>query len=282
MENIVLFPEIRQDRTFEVIDGLDVSEETRLDYKARIKNFLVFVEKVKMDHDTFLKYKRELAHRIDLSAASKNKYLTTARIYLRELSRKGILTTDITLNVKQFKMGRKHKKFGFTKEEAEKVIEFLKYCSDRDKCVIFVLYTQGLRTVELLRIRIEDIDFEHSTLKIQGKGCDDKVLTNIHPVTLKVIKDYAGLRKEGLLFDITDRTVRNINMRICKHLKIKGTVHGWRHLFTTILIKAYNGNLIEVSKYTRHRSLETLQIYNDELETKENLPTYIEAFAIKN
>ena len=38
------------------------------------------------------------------------------------------------------------------------------------------------------------------------------------------------------------------------------------------------GDLLTVAHYTRHRNLEMLQVYNDQLNAEQDLPRYIEAF----
>ncbi len=62
------------------------------------------------------------------------------------------------------------------------------------------------------------------------------------------------------------------------HLAINRSVHGFRHYFTTKLIKCFKGELLTVSKYTRHQSLQMLEIYNDELLRQEDLPRYYRVF----
>ena len=62
-------------------------------------------------------FKRHLKEREDLPVATKNKYLASARIFFRELKRKWLIPFDITLNIKGFKLGKKHKREDLTKEE---------------------------------------------------------------------------------------------------------------------------------------------------------------------
>lgn len=86
-----------------VFDLLDVRETTRADYKYRIGLFLDFVEGKRFNRNSFLAFKRELAERMDLAISTKNKYLTTARVFLKELNRQGFLPADITQNIKTYK-----------------------------------------------------------------------------------------------------------------------------------------------------------------------------------
>ena len=61
-------------------------------------------------------------------------------------------------------------------------------------------------------------------------------------------------------------------------LGIDKTTHGFRHYFTTKLIKVYKGDLLEVAQYTRHKSLEMLQVYNDNIKREADLPRFYRAF----
>jgi integrase len=62
-------------------------------------------------------------------------------------------------------------------------------------------------------------------------------------------------------------------------LDIEKSTHGFRHYFTTKLIKTYKGDLLEVAQYTRHRGLEMLQVYNDSVKREADLPRYYETFS---
>jgi integrase/recombinase XerC len=65
---------------------------------------------------------------------------------------------------------------------------------------------------------------------------------------------------------------------VLDELGIDKTTHGFRHYFTTRLIKTYKGDLLEVRQYTRHASLEMLQIYNDSIKQQADLPRFYSAF----
>jgi len=65
---------------------------------------------------------------------------------------------------------------------------------------------------------------------------------------------------------------------ILNELGIDKSTHGFRHYFTTTLIKTYKGDLLEVAQYTRHKSLEMLQVYNDNIKREADLPRFYGAF----
>jgi len=285
-----------RDKANKVFDLLDVSEATRKDYKYRIGLFLDFTGERGFNRNSFLEFKRSLAERTDLAVATKNKYLATAKIFLKEANRQGFLPADITQNIKTFSQSKKHKRDGLNDEEIGKLTTAIKELPEtptnaRLKAIVSLLVFQGLRQVEVIRLDVKDIDFISKTAFIQGKGQDDKEPINLHPEAIKAIQGYLTSNKiaDGALFisqsnnnknqRLTTRSIRDIVKKTLNDLGIEKTTHGFRHYFTTTLIKTYKGDLLEVAQYTRHKSLEMLQVYNDNINRKADLPRYYQAFS---
>lgn len=285
-----------RDKASKVFDLLDVSEATRKDYKYRIGLFLDFTNERGFNRNSFLEFKRSLAERTDLAVATKNKYLAAAKIFLKEANRQGFLPADITQNIKTFSQSKKHKRDGLNDEEIRTLTNAIKELPEtptntRLKAIISLLVFQGLRQVEIIRLDVKDIDFISKTAFIQGKGRDDKEPIYLHPETIKALKAYLKGNKiaDGALFTsqsnnnknqrLTTRAIRDIVKKTLNDLGIEKTTHGFRHYFTTTLIKTYKGDLLEVAQYTRHKSLEMLQVYNDNINRKADLPRYYQAFS---
>ena len=115
-----------RDKASKVFDLLDVSEATRKDYKYRIGAFLDFTSERGFNRNSFLEFKRALAERADISTATKNKYLATAKIFLKEANRQGFLPADITQNIKTFSQSKKHKRDGLNDEEMSLLTETMR------------------------------------------------------------------------------------------------------------------------------------------------------------
>ncbi len=277
-----------------VFNDLDVSDNTRQEYNTRIKTFIDFIKERGFTKNSYLEYKRFLSQRTDYSVNTKNKYLIVARVYCKELHRQGFIP-DITSCVKSFNQSRKHKKEGLTEAEIQKILcHFQTLETDRDtsraKALLCLLILQGLRQIEIVRLNVTVIDIVSQTAFIQGKGKDDKELIDLHPVTVSALKEYIKKWKiaDGALFTstsnnskhhrLTTRSIRNILNPILRSLEIDKTVHGFRHYFTTKLIQSYKGDLLTVAQYTRHKTLEMLQVYNDNIKHKADLPRYYETF----
>lgn len=273
---------------------LDVKDITREEYNKRIVLFFDFIKDKKINHNTFREFKEYLSNRTDLTTSTKNKYLSTARIFLKELHRLGNIPFDITLNVKSFRQDKKHKRTGLNEEEVKMVCDYLQKRQDkegiREGAIISLLLFQGLRQVEVIRLNVEDLNLNEGLAYIQGKGKDDKEPVYLHYETIKIIQKYLLIygKKSGALFTsesnnsrnkrITTRAIRLIVKNILKNLNINRTTHGFRHFFTTKLLKAFKGDIIKVASFTRHKSLEMLQVYNDNLNFEKELPVYYGAF----
>lgn len=279
----------------QIFNLLDVSDNTRAEYKYRIALFLAFLKKNPINVNSYLEFKRNLGSRNDFSVSTKNKYLATAKIFLKELNRQGVIPTDITQNIKTFSQDKKHKRDGVNDEEMSRLISKLRNLPStlqnaRLKAMLALLALQGLRQIEIIRLDVKDLDLVSNKAYIQGKGRDDKEPIDLHPETTKILKEYLKISKiaSGPLF--TSRSNNNLNQRIStraireivtgllKELEITKSVHGFRHYFTTTLIKTYKGDLLEVAMYTRHKGLEMLQVYNDSIKKQADLPRYYNAF----
>ncbi len=281
--------------TKSLFGGLDINPNSRADYELRTPLFLDFVKDNGLNRNTYLEYKRYLTSRADFSVATKAKYLTVAKVILKELNRQGYLPVDITSTIKGFKQSKKHKRDGVNDEEMSKLMEAVKRLphtadNSRLKAILSLLTLQGLRQVEITRLDVSDIDLVAGTALILGKGRDEKEIVYLHPETVKGLADYMKLNKvkSGALFTsksnnsksqrLTTRSVRGMVKDLLTRLGIAKTTHGFRHYFTTTLIKTYKGDLLEVASYTRHKGLEMLQVYNDTIKKQADLPRYYSAF----
>lgn len=279
----------------EVFGALDVTDATRNEYRVRITHFIRYAETHGINRNSYLDYKRYLAGIDTFSVSTKNKYLISAKVFLDGLHRVRLIPQKITDGIKGFSQNRLHKKDGLTDDDIGKL---QLYCSAleptksnlRLRAIIALFLFQGLRQIEVVRLNVEDISFRDKVALIRGKGRDDKEPVYLHPSTVKVLQEYLRVYRyrEGPLFRsdsnhcrgerLTTKSVREIIKRTFHTLQIDGSAHGFRHYFITKLIKSYKGELLTVSKYSRHRSIQMLEVYNDEIIRQEDLPRYYSVF----
>ena len=281
-------------------DLLPVNETTRADYKARIGLYVDFINQHGLNRNTLLDYRRYLDSRTDYSVSTKNKYFTSSKRYSGVLHTAGLLPVDITKDIsgkdlKGFKQDKKHKKDGLQNDEVQRLSEYLQALEPtpanlRLKAMLALFMYQGLRQIEVTRLDVTDLDLKNSKAFIKGKGRDDKEPIALHPYTAQALSDYlqATNKKSGALFTstsnnsynqrITTRGLRKVITGVLDNLGIDNSVHGFRHYFTTTMVKHYKGDLLAVAHYTRHKSLEMLQVYNDAINAEADLPRYYKAF----
>jgi integrase/recombinase XerD len=147
---------------------------------------------------------------------------------------------------------------------------------ERNKAILETLYSCGLRVSELTGVKISDIYFEESFLKVLGKGNKER-LVPIGGPALRQIKIYLdhvrsgqNIKKgaEDILFlnrrgaKLTRVMVFNI---IKKHAELAGirksiSPHTFRHSFATHLVEG-GADLRAVQEMLGHASITTTEIY---------------------
>ncbi len=162
-----------------------------------------------------------------------------------------------------------------TKEEMLLLIDF-PFKSDekglRDRAIIELLYSSGVRVGELVSLKIKDLDKRDRTLNVLGKGKKERLL----PVTKQAVSsiDTYLLKREGnkepnaIIFmnlkgkGLTERGVQYILDHIAREAGIfrKVTPHMLRHSFATHFLE--NGmNLRYLQHLLGHSNLSTTEIY---------------------
>lgn len=151
-----------------------------------------------------------------------------------------------------------------TINEIESLLE-LESLSLRDKLIIELFYSTGIRVSELVNIKIKDIDLKEKTIKITGKGNKQRIVL-FGSVCKNLLEEYMTDReylflnnKGGKLSQSgVEYIVSNISLK--SNVRTKFTPHTLRHTFATHMLD--NGSsLVTVQKLLGHNDLETTSIY---------------------
>lgn len=272
------------------------SIQTNQEYKSRIHLFLHFLQEnpnLQQDEDLLLHYKRYLEKFQQYTVSTKNKYFIAAKVFLQELARKGHLQRDITSGISGFQENKLHKKDGLTDEEIKLLFHVIREIATpnekaRIQAIVSLLVYQGLREIELVRIKVENI-LNNGTIKILGKGRDDYEIIYLNPETVRALETYIDcyhLRSGYLFFStsnnkskgqIDTRSIRMIITNIFKQIGITKNVHCIRHYFATKVVRNFE-NPLEAIRFTRHRSLQMLNVYYDKEKVQTQLPKFFSAF----
>ena len=166
----------------EYIEFLDLKEISKESYKKQLIKYNEYLEAQNItdpNRSVILAYKEFLVKE-KLSSASIQKALVVLKGFYKYLKLNGI-DEDITYAVKGVKVATTYKRQPLTEEDIKKVIHNArKKATDlkgkRNLAILAILFTTGLRAIEVERADIEDIDIvgDGYVLYIQGKGRDDK------------------------------------------------------------------------------------------------------------
>ena len=144
----------------------------------------------------------------------------------------------------------------------------------RNKLIIDLLYTTGIRRAELIHLKMQNIDLSSSTIKVLGKRSKERILP-ILPVIVSqfllylkerkaleivVDNDYFFLTKKGLKLNesFVYRLINSYFSTVSE--KVKKSPHILRHTFATHLLN--NGaDLNSVKELLGHSSLASTQVY---------------------
>ena len=143
------------------------------------------------------------------------------------------------------------------------ISEALELADVKEKLVVTLLYTLGLRISELSSLKVEDISNEW--VRVVGKGSKQRDIPLLKS-TKKLIDEYLVQNcVKTYLFEHNDKalsqnSLRYIITKVFKRVSLKVTPHQLRHSFATELLNG-NAPIADVSELLGHASMATTQIY---------------------
>ena len=164
----------------------------------------------------------------------------------------------------------------FSQQEIKDVIDLFEGKSDfesvRDKLVVEILYTTGMRRSELINLKIESIDVSQKTVKVLGKRNKERQIPLLNTVADSVNlyllernkiasdNDYLLITKKGnkLYSTLVYRIINDYFGMVS--VKAKKSPHIIRHSFATHLLNE-GADLNSVKELLGHSSLASTQVY---------------------
>ena len=237
------------------------------------------------------------------SANTVRLYIASAKLFFRWLDSENLYKNIADHLKARVKVSGEHKKDFLSKEQSRQLLNFAKGKGTlkdlRDRAIIALMLTAGLRTIEICRADVKDIRRVNGSyfLYVLGKGRSEKAeAVRLAPQVYSLIQSYLKARGkvkgDEPLFVSTSNFCKNqrldtqtIRKLVKKDLRAIGldssrlTAHSLRHTAATQML--LNGvKLEEVQQVLRHKNISVTQIYNHAIQRMKNEGENIVANAI--
>lgn len=250
------------------------SDNTVSAYMNDLNKYEKFLKKDILESDTE-DLEKYLKHIKNLESTTVAHKITSIKSYFNYNIKRGIVSVNPADKVSRPKL-TKHLPEYLTEEEVGKLLDVeVKSPYDyRNKTILELLYSSGIRISELVNIKTSNYDSEECLIRIMGKGSKERIvplgdyavnimndyMNNCRPLINKKHTDYVFINNRG------DKISRQFIFKVIKKEALKKGIkkdispHTLRHTFATHLLK--NGaDLRIIQELLGHENISTTQIY---------------------
>lgn len=280
---------IKDFETFLIIDKR-MSKNTIYNYISDLVSFYSYIYKNKYEYllndlneedalsikeKDIIKYITYLKDK-DFKSGSINRKLTAIKQYFKFLIISDVLKVDPSKNITHLRTSKKLPSF-LTIEEVDKLLDTPlnnKY-DYRNKAMIELMYSTGMRVSELVNLKVSDISLENATVRAITKGDKERILPlgdyalyylnmylkEYRNLFLKnKVSDYVFLNNFGTHYSRQSFFILIKKIAEEKNIKKDISPHKLRHSFATHLLE--NGaDLRVIQELLGHSSINTTEIY---------------------
>jgi integrase/recombinase XerD len=266
-----------------------LSSNTVSAYRRDLVKFDVFAQKRKLSlegvsRDDLVDFLAGL-YRMNLESRTVARHLVTLRNFFRFAQSQELITADPTINLESPKIRRSLP--GYLRlEEVERLLEQPDSTTAlglRDRAMLEVLYSTGLRVSELIGLRVSDLDSKVGCVRCIGKGDKERIVP-VGRKALVMVEKYLRDARPKLLGKLRGSPTLFVNRRgvslsrvgVWKilsgygkraGLRVSLTPHMLRHSFATHLLER-GADLRSVQLMLGHADISTTQIYTHVVEER--------------
>lgn len=214
---------------------------------------------------------------VGISNRTVNRKISSLKTYYKFLLKTGQIEASPLAKHKALKTSKKIQ-VPFSEKEIENVMALLQtensFEGTRDRLVIELFYSSGIRRAELINIKVNDVSYAQKTLKVLGKRNKERIIPLL-PTVLNTLQDYLFYREaleavkdEEYLFltlkgvkiyeTLVYRVINSYFSRVSE--KVKKSPHILRHSFATHLLNE-GADINSVKELLGHSSLASTQVY---------------------
>ena len=213
-------------------------------------------------------------HGAGLSPRSIQRHLSAARTFYEFLMREGRCARNPALDVRAPK-AKKRLPATLDADQMGRLLAFRvdDSLSARDKAIMELFYSSGLRLTELVSLTLSAIDLKDRTVRVVGKGNKTRIVP-IGRQAIFALRKWLGVRgglvkadRDALFVGQTGRplSVRAVQLRVGAWGRRQGIgvhvhPHMFRHSFATHLLES-SGDLRGVQELLGHADIGTTQVY---------------------
>lgn len=239
-----------------------------------LRNENLKTEDVKLEH---LQNFAAVIYEFGIASSSQARILCGVRSFFKYLVISGILKDDPSELLEAPTVGEHLPEVLSTEEidRMEVAIDLSKWEGQRNRAIIEVLFSCGLRVSELVNLKFNDIFEREKFLRIIGKGDKERLVpisdSALHEIQLWLYdrnlmkikpgeQDYVFLNRRGA--HLTRTMILIMIKRTAEEAGITKTVspHTLRHSFATELLKG-GADLRAIQEMLGHENIKTTQIY---------------------
>ncbi|MFH1800341.1 MAG: tyrosine recombinase XerC [Candidatus Omnitrophota bacterium] len=255
------------------------SEHTTKNYGIDLREFMKFIAEKELPGLTYLDIRSFLAFlkTREYSKSSISRKLACLRSFFKYLVRENILAQNPAAGIATPKKEKRLPSF-MNPDEITRLLDAPAKNSweeKRDKAILEMLYSSGLRVSELAGLNHDDLDFFGGLVRVRGKGKKERIVpvgqTALNSLRaywdMKAPRETASAIKKPLFISrigsrLTDRSVRRMILKYVKRTGLGKEIspHTFRHSFATHMLDR-GADLRSVQELLGHANLSTTQIY---------------------
>lgn len=212
----------------------------------------------------------------DIGAKSVARTISTLKSFYKYLLIDKYVKANPLTNIAQPKI-RKDLPKVLSEEEVDRLLNMpLVDCySHRNKTMLELMYSSGLRVSELINLKVIDVDLDMALVRTFGKGSKERIIP-LGDYALSALKEYIIYHRSSLLKNKTsdylflssrgDKMSRQAFFRILQKLAVTQNIktefspHTLRHSFATHLLK-HGADLRSIQELLGHSDISSTQIY---------------------
>jgi len=272
------------------LQGRNYSENTLIRRWYELRHFLRWCDDRSIEspqdisRDVFERYQRHvysLRNKYDkpLSMPTREGRVLAVRVFFSWLVKSHQLLFNPAADVERPRGGVRLPKQVLSLNEVEEVLNQVNMSFPfalRDRAMLEMFYSTGIRRMELCNLRMQDIDLNRGWLMIaQGKGNKDRVvpigeralawlekyLNELRPqLMVNPHEEYVFLSKQGKQMRPQQLTVIGHRCVIKAGLNKSGSCHIFRHTMATLMLEG-GADIRYIQEILGHQKLETTQLY---------------------